>query len=775
MTITRDKRLTIDHDFIKGHEYEVLVVARSTPDELGRINTQDLESAPNASVVIRGQAAGPDAVTSLATAGVVEGVKLSWTAPLDADYYATEVYGSNVDNFVTATQLDAVGGAPGQPLTYVDALGVAGLTRYYWVIVVNRSGRESARFPASAEGVSGTSSGIAPGSVSDFSLVPRKFDNNIIYLTGDSWTNDSPGAGSVAWNSHTLTHGGADFTIAASNTSNTFIYWVVGASSYSKSNVHPSAALGPNTFFIIATNTGGVHDLAWNALANAVIGSAWIDNLAVTNAKIANLAVTTGKIDNLAIGTSQIDTLAVTSGKIALLAVDTAQIAFSAITEARIDNLAVTTAKINALAVTTAKIDALAVTDAKIETLGVNKLTSGSISSQVITLVIDPGQGDAFIAAGKIDFTNTSPGFILGVDDSDGDTAKFLIGDSVKFLNYDGTSLIVQGGDIQTAASGKRVHISSADNRIDIIEAAGTNVVIRIDDDFPFVSTNPGIQIASATGALIRLSNDAAVGIPSPTQYALLQDTGLNVTNAINTGNIANIFSERSGNWASGAGAGIVSKYSGSDTDFILFQGAVGANVYFDVLSDGVMHIRNTVQITDAGGGFVAANTGAGWTPLEFGGTDFTFSPDNVPKAKISSIGGFCIRLTNKTGVNTIKGQVIQADTASDDAFILSPADGEEAFGIVLDSGVANNAEAWIVVSGIADVALEDNTAGTHGHWCRTSIIEAGYSDCTLAAPPGGGVANLDKHMKEVGHCLESVLAGGIGTHVLCRCNLHWN
>jgi len=42
--------------------------------------------------------------------------------------------------------------------------------------------------------------------------------------------------------------------------------------------------------FIIATNIDGYYDLAWNAIANQVIGSAYIQDLAVSNAKISSLS-----------------------------------------------------------------------------------------------------------------------------------------------------------------------------------------------------------------------------------------------------------------------------------------------------------------------------------------------------------------------------------------------------------------------------------------------------------------------------------------------------
>ena len=117
----------------------------------------------------------------------------------------------------------------------------------------------------------------------------------------------------------------------------------------------------------------------------------------------------------------------------------------AAIVTAKINNLAVTTGKIANLGVTTGKINTLAVTNAKINDLNVDKLVTGTIQSKVITLAIDPAQGDCYIGAGKTGFTNVDAGFIIGLDDSDADTPKLFIGDDTTYLNWDGSGLSMTG------------------------------------------------------------------------------------------------------------------------------------------------------------------------------------------------------------------------------------------------------------------------------------------------------------------------------------------
>lgn len=103
----------------------------------------------------------------------------------------------------------------------------------------------------------------------------------------------------------------------------------------------------------------------------------------------------------------------------------------------------------------------------KIANLNVDNLVAGTITSETITLAVDDGEGDAYIAAGKTDFTNTDSGFILGLDDSDSNKAKFYIGSSSVYLNWTGSALTVvgatiTGSTIQTATSGYRCVMASS-------------------------------------------------------------------------------------------------------------------------------------------------------------------------------------------------------------------------------------------------------------------------------------------------------------------------
>ena len=136
----------------------------------------------------------------------------------------------------------------------------------------------------------------------------------------------------------------------------------------------------------------------------------------------------------------------------------------------------------------------------------------------------------------------------------------------------------------------------------------------------------------------------------------------------------------------------------------------------------------------------------------------------STTKIKLTSIGGYAIKLTNKTGGNTIAGQLVNVYTATaiDDAFKTVDASDEDIIGIVLDAGVADGSEAWVVVSGIADVLMD---AGGSARGDRIiSSATAGSGDVWNT---GGAIVT---HFMEIGHCIETRTGAG-----LARCVLHFN
>lgn len=134
---------------------------------------------------------------------------------------------------------------------------------------------------------------------------------------------------------------------------------------------------------------------------------------------------------------------------------------------------------------------------------------------------------------------------------------------------------------------------------------------------------------------------------------------------------------------------------------------------------------------------------------------------------RITEEGGMAIRLTNLTGANTIKGTLVNV---GDNGFTVETSEFDS-IGVVYEDGIADGQDAWIVVSGVVEILLVDATASTAGNWVFADAVD-GRANASLALPPGGTISALENHFKEVGHCMETKIAG---TDVLCKIALHFN
>ncbi|MCK5603087.1 hypothetical protein KAR91_14485, partial [Candidatus Pacearchaeota archaeon] len=90
-------------------------------------------------------------------------------------------------------------------------------------------------------------------------------------------------------------------------------------------------------------------------------------------------------------------------------------------------------------------------------------LVAGTITSQVINLDMVNDLGDVAIKAGKSDFGDDTAGFILGIDDSDGDKTKFEIGDAANYLKWDGSNLNIAGSITVSNPASVRSDLNVAD------------------------------------------------------------------------------------------------------------------------------------------------------------------------------------------------------------------------------------------------------------------------------------------------------------------------
>lgn len=140
--------------------------------------------------------------------------------------------------------------------------------------------------------------------------------------------------------------------------------------------------------------------------------------------------------------------------------------------------------------------------------------------------------------------------------------------------------------------------------------------------------------------------------------------------------------------------------------------------------------------------------------------------------AYLTPEGGVAVQLINKTGAASIKGTLVCPSITTNHAIRLTENDDIDPCGVIYQDGCPDGSDVWVVVSGIADVLLQDGTAATRTYWARTSITQAGRADVSNAAPAGGTITALENHFKEVGHSLETVISG---TNKLCRMFLHFN
>lgn len=267
---------------------------------------------------------GTNHATNPSTAAI-KSVFLRWTNPTDSDLARIDIYRADGPSFTTYNKIGSAYGT-----AWTDSSSVQGIAYRYKLKAVDYSGNESAFSTVSPDPGGGIDYvQITPGQidatdVKDFAITATKRWNNTIVLEGDIWYDNKSNpstilANSIAWNAHYLYYQGIKYSVSAGNIEATtqiptgtgdkvaYVYATIPGSGTSitydtyivtTEGGYPTLS---DLQFMIATNVNGAHDLAWNSLANAVIGSAWIQNAAITNAKIKDLSadkITAGTIDS---------------------------------------------------------------------------------------------------------------------------------------------------------------------------------------------------------------------------------------------------------------------------------------------------------------------------------------------------------------------------------------------------------------------------------------------------------------------------------------------
>ena len=248
----------------------------------------------------------PPAMAVITATGIMQGVRFEWphsTAPdfshynyrlrVEAEEWSEwkETGVSIVDRFLT---LEENVSYSGEAFIFIQ------------VIVVDTWGKESAI--AQAQAIS-ESFIVKPHNIDDFAVNASKIWINLPVLEGDVWYAHSPSSTAIKWDTHNLYMNGVKYAIAAGSTTKKYVYWLKGATAYASSDNNPAGGekegiTYPDLLsggedgigYVIAVNTNGVYDLAWNAIANQIIGSAYIEDASIVTANIGDLQVNNAKV-----------------------------------------------------------------------------------------------------------------------------------------------------------------------------------------------------------------------------------------------------------------------------------------------------------------------------------------------------------------------------------------------------------------------------------------------------------------------------------------------
>lgn len=130
-----------------------------------------------------------------------------------------------------------------------------------------------------------------------------------------------------------------------------------------------------------------------------------------------------------------------------------------------------------------------------------------------------------------------------------------------------------------------------------------------------------------------------------------------------------------------------------------------------------------------------------------------TITPDKIGSMKMTNEGGLAIRLINDTGAPSIKGTIVDAGSI-DFSFSVEGINGINPIGVVYEDAIADGNFVWIVISGLAQVLLQDGLASSVGNWCGTSSVAIGRVQASISPPAA------PTHDQEVGHFVESKISG---------------
>ena len=122
---------------------------------------------------------------------------------------------------------------------------------------------------------------------------------------------------------------------------------------------------------------------------------------------------------------------------------------------------------------------------------------------------------------------------------------------------------------------------------------------------------------------------------------------------------------------------------------------------------------------------------------------------------------GIQVKVENQTGGVSVKGNTVQASSATAGAAMLTVTDSINALFVIYEAGVAIGGEMWVWMNGSrAQVLMENATAVVLGDWAGCSST-AGRAYAVTGSPASAAI-----HDREIGHFAEAN-AGGTDQLVL--------
>lgn len=139
----------------------------------------------------------------------------------------------------------------------------------------------------------------------------------------------------------------------------------------------------------------------------------------------------------------------------------------------------------------------------------------------------------------------------------------------------------------------------------------------------------------------------------------------------------------------------------------------------------------------------------------------------NNGKVKFTDLGGLAIRLENQTGEVSVKGKLVDPNSAVDGSVQLAVVGMPDVIGVIEEDGIPVGGQMWVVISGIGYALFgAGTTAGQFARMCIATDAGQANGIATAEALPTAPFAT-DKHFQEIGHVLESRTGAGLAKVVL--------